>query len=163
MVKNFACGIITLALAIGYLIEAAALPTSALADPVGASGFPMLIGWTMACASVILLLRTGVEALRGKRTADANTDDSEIWATPLRTTARAAGLVGIAALFLLILPVAGYLLSLFLMIGAVAMYQGRSLSWRLGLVAAGGAVFLWLLFVVVLNLPLPAGIWADFL
>jgi hypothetical protein len=150
-------------LAIGYLVQAAALPTSALADPVGASGFPMLIGWTMAGASVVLLLRTGVEALWSKRTAEADTDGSEIWATPLRTTARAAGVVAIAAVFLLILPFAGYLLSLFLLIGAVAIYQGRPPSWRIGLVAGSGAVFLWLLFVVVLNLPLPAGIWTDLL
>ncbi len=166
MVKNLACGIITLAFAIGYLIQAAALPTSALADPVGASGFPMLIGWTMVAASVLLLIRTLIGMGRRERPAvngEEDADDSEIWAAPGHATARAAGLVVIAAFFLLILPVAGYVVSLFLMIAAVALYQGQPLTWRLGLIAAGGAICLWVLFALTLNLPLPAGIWADFL
>lgn len=163
MTKNMACGLITLGLAVAYLFAAAALPTSALADAVGSAGFPMLIGWALAGVSVLLIARSALPLLSRQKDADTAETDQGIWATPLRTSLRAGGLVAIAAAFLLLLPVVGYIVSLFLMIGAVAVYYGAAPSWRTALVAAGGGVLFWLLFVIVLDIPLPPGFWARLL
>lgn len=158
MAKDVACGVITLAIAVLYLFAAAALPTSALGDDVGASGFPMLIGWTLAGVS-LLLIGQGLWAWLQRRAAAAET--SGVWAHPGRAVRRAAGVVAIAAAFLLALETLGYVLSLALMIAAISIYQGMPPSWRVAQVAAGGAVGFWLLFVWALGIPLPAGIWAG--
>jgi putative tricarboxylic transport membrane protein len=42
---------------------------------------------------------------------------------------------------------------------ATALYMGRRLSARLVLISIGGALFYYLLFVRLLGIPLPAGIW----
>ena len=67
-------------------------------------------------------------------------------------------------------PWVGYLVSIALLIAATAWYQGGTVTGerdtahparRILLVAASGAVVLWLLFVVLLGIPQPSGVWSE--
>jgi hypothetical protein len=57
------------------------------------------------------------------------------------------------------LPFLGYIVSVALMLAAVMLYQGLPFSRRTGLVAAGGALFLYGLFGLLLGIPVPMGFW----
>ena len=162
--KNIVCGALTLLLGVVYLIEARRLPVSALADAVGASGFPVLIAWSLIVIAVFMLAQSAISLASG-RGEEAAGDDSDrgVWADPRRATLRAAGLTAIAAALLVLMPIIGYMVSLMLMLAAVAVYQGKPLGREVVSVAVGGAVALWLLFVLILNIPLPAGVFEDLL
>jgi hypothetical protein len=73
------------------------------------------------------------------------------------------GMLGIGVVYILLLPWLGYALTLFLLIGAVVLYQGGHAGRVLFLVMSGAAVFFWLIFVKALGIPLPAGAWTTWL
>jgi hypothetical protein len=73
--------------------------------------------------------------------------------------ARAAGVIAIGVLYIVLVPWLGYVLSLAMLIAATTYYQGGGLSGRVGLVAASGALFFWVLFVFFLGIPHPPGFW----
>jgi len=153
--RNVALGLITLSLAAAYLVATLDVPRSILDGPVGARGFPNLIGWSLVCASVLLIARSLL--FRQKAASDGEADNQE-WASPGRAALRAAGLAAIAVAYLLVLPVLGYLLSTFLLIAVGVLYQEwRAPAWALAVAASGSFVF-WLLFAQLLRIPLPAGL-----
>ena len=163
--KNIVCGALTLLLGVVYLVEARRLPDSALSDGVGASGFPVLIAWSLIVIAVFMLAQSALLRASGRRGGGADDDRSDhgIWVDPRRATLRAAGLAAIAAAFLFLMPILGYMASLMLMLAAVAIYQGKPFGREVASVAVGGALALWLLFVLTLNIPLPAGVFEDLL
>ena len=75
-------------------------------------------------------------------------------ATPLR----AFGLLGIGALYIPAALLLGYVPALFLLIAGIALYERAKLSWRMGAIAAAGAVLFWLLFVALLGVRQPQSI-----
>jgi hypothetical protein len=70
---------------------------------------------------------------------------------------RAAGLMGILVAYLLAVPVAGYVLSVAGLIAAVAVYAGGRFGVVLVATAAIGAVAFWLMFKLLLGVPMPTG------
>lgn len=153
--RNVALGLFTLSLAAAYLVATLDVPRSALDGPVGARGFPNLIGWTLACVSLLLI----AHSLLVRPAASAGGEEaSEAWQTPGRTTLRAAGFAAVAGAYLLALPLLGYVVSTFLLIAGGVQYQEWRPMGRVLAVAAAGAVVFWLLFVKLLGIPLPAGL-----
>jgi hypothetical protein len=74
---------------------------------------------------------------------------------------RAAGLTLIAAAFIAALPYLGYIVAVALMLAAVMVYQRLPFSRHIVLVAAGGALFLYGLFGLLLGIPVPTGLWGS--
>jgi hypothetical protein len=58
-------------------------------------------------------------------------------------------------------PWLGYLPSVAALIGATIYYQERVFNRHVVLVALGGAVFCWLLFVRLMGIPQPPGWWRS--
>ena len=83
---------------------------------------------------------------------------AKAWAGQGRRTLWAAGLLAFAITYLLIVETLGYLLSLALMIAGVSVFLGARANWRPLVVGLGGAVVLWLLFVRLLGVGMPAGV-----
>jgi hypothetical protein len=140
-------GIITLLLALAYYAAAAAIPPSMLADGVGPGGLPRIYAVALAALSLLLIARSGRPAAVHDEAA------SGAW--------RSAGIVLIGVAYLLVVPWLGYLPSIAGLIAATALYQGGVDRRRLAAVAAAGALFFWLLFVVVLGIDQPAGVWSS--
>jgi putative tricarboxylic transport membrane protein len=165
MTKDVACGLVAIVVAAVYLFAASGLRSSPLGDSVGSAGFPKIIGWGLAVAGLLLVLQTLWATLRGRAAAGAQGwIPSEAFAAGAgRATLRAAGVVAIVVAYLVLLQPLGYILSVGLMVGAVALYLGTPATWRVAAMAAIGGVALWLLFVVLLDIPLPAGITAGWL
>lgn len=123
------------------------IPVSTLGGAVGPHIFPTVLALLLGVLGSSLALRT----LFAKRATAKAAGEAEAEATPLR----ALGLLGIGALYIPAAMILGYVPALFLLIAVIALYEGAKLSWRLGFVAIGGAIFFWLLFVALLGVRQP--------
>ncbi len=147
MNRDLVFGVACLAFAAGYYLMAAAIPESALSDAVGPQGLPKTYAVVLGALSLVLILRS--------------------WKTRLSVSARrvpimrVAGMIVIGTVYLAVVPWTGYILALAGLIAATTYYQGGGLNGRVALVAVSGAVFFWILFVAVLGIPHPPGIWPS--
>ncbi|MBB3458378.1 hypothetical protein FHT86_006704 [Rhizobium sp. BK313] len=159
MKRDLVCGILMLALAIAYYSVAAAIPHSMLADSVGPQGLPISYAIVLGILSLLLIANTllgrggGIQAIVS---ASKSAGRSDRYAA-----LRACGMVLMGAAYVAVLPWLGYILSLALLIFFVAWYLERRLTrWMLPIAAAGGVVF-WVIFVEILQVPQPAGLWPS--
>ena len=146
MNRDLVFGAACLAVAAGYYLMASAIPESALSDSVGAQGLPKTYAVVLGALSLVLIARSARQQSSVKAPA---------------SLARVAGMLLIGILYLAVVPWLGYILSLAGLIAATTYYQGGGLSPRVALVSLSGAVFFWVLFVAVLGIPHPPGIWPS--
>jgi putative tricarboxylic transport membrane protein len=164
MNRDIVCGCLTLVLAIAYYLMAAAIPKSMLADAVGPQGLPEAYGIVLGLLS-LLLIASGVMAGRKEgavSTAAGHADAGHQSAKQEWNAAlRAAGMLLIGAAYVAILPWAGYIVSIALLIIATGWYQERKYMRWLVPVAIGGAFCFWLIFVQLLEIAEPTGLWPS--
>ena len=147
MIKDVACGLAGVALAVGYYVLADDLPRSLLSDPTGADGLPKALAVLLAVLSLAMIVVSIV-----RRNAGRDVDSS---APGVARHLRAAGMVGLGVLCLVALPWLGYLATIFVFILAVAVYAGTRLGLTPVAVSAAGAVLLWATFVHLFGIAMP--------
>ncbi len=158
-------------LAGAYWWKAARIPISPLDGAVNAAAIPMALAYAMVLFSTILILRAiaiemmFVRAAKAARTGKKAARPKEAGAHyfSAREHLRAAGVIGIGIIYLLLLPRLGYVLSITALFFAMSVYMGAKVGAYTAALAVGIAVFFYLLFVQVLGIPLPAGIWVSLL
>jgi putative tricarboxylic transport membrane protein len=154
MNKDVLSGVILLAVAVAYYWATGLIFDSSLSDEVGAQGLPRMLAFLLAGLALLIVGRGLVTARRPQLVADADHDDEKVAATP-----RALGFLAIAVGYVVVAPLFGFGPALALLIAAIAMYEGMRPSWRLALVAAGGAFVFWLLFVQILGVEQPQSLF----
>jgi hypothetical protein len=142
-------GCILLAIAAGYYAAAAAIPRSDLADAVGPAGLPVVYAAVLGALSIVLIVR-GIRSARGADAGEAA--GRTAWLPALATLS-----LGIA--YIVIVPWAGYPVTIAGLLIATAYRLGRRLSAAVVAVGVGGALVLWALFVWFLGIEQPPGIW----
>jgi len=157
--RDLAFGIGTLALSAGYYRAATTIQSSQLADAVGPQGLPKTYAILLAVFSAVLIARS-VAARRDAPRADTAVRPRDVHG---RVPWRVAGMLAIGALYIVVAPWLGYPLSIAGLILATSYYQGGALDRHVALVAVGGAIFFWLLFVVLMRIPQPPGWWPALL
>ncbi len=163
-------GIAAIVIGAGYLVMAFGLRESALADAVGPAGFPKALAYAMIglgailCAQALLAARAGRQAAAAPGVPEAADDDldAEARRSGLGGLGRAAGMLALGIGYLLVVRYLGYILSIALLIVAAALYQGAALSWRVFAIGIAGALAYWLIFVLLLGIPLPGGLLAEY-
>jgi hypothetical protein len=156
-------GAIGASLSLAYIFAARGIEDSLLADAVGASGVPVAVGALMAATSFVLLIKGLLSATNERGTdrrlqqvseeADATKD------SPWRPHLLATGLIGILAIYLVVLPWLGYIVSVGLLAVAVAWFSGgREVKSLLGFAVLTGPL-LWFFFDFALKIRMPAGFW----
>jgi hypothetical protein len=154
MSLDLAFGLAMLALAGGYYTIAAAIPASFLDDVVGPAGLPKSYSFVLAGLVAVQVVRSILIVRRAptgtvRRTGRALGDS------------RIAVTLGIGIAYGVVLPWLGYPASIALLLVATAGYMAGGINRRVAAVAvAGGAVF-WLLFVWLLGIPQPEGLWTS--
>ena len=148
MNRDGALGIAGLMLAGAYYLMAADVPESQLADAVGPQGLPKIYAAVLAGLSLILVTRSFGRAIVDQK------------APPL---IRPLGLLAFGAIYLAVVPFLGYIVSIAALIAVTTWYQGGLFNRRILLVSVGGAVVFWLMFVRLLGVPHPPGIWPSLL
>jgi len=149
-------GLVLLVFSVVYWFQARALPHSALGGSVGASGMPELLAILLGVFSLILT----VKSLFATAHERAEMRD---YIGGLRQNLRASGIWIIGAATVFALPIAGYPVTVALLLFSIALYYGRRPSLLLVAFAIGGAVVFTLLFSVLLRVPMPLGIWPSLL
>ncbi len=154
MNRDFVAGFLGLLLAMAYYAMAANIQNSQLADDVGPGGLPKIYGVLLAVFSVLLMVRarTSPAQAGGKMRAVAE----ELFAAK-----RGLGILVIGIGYIVTVPYLGYPLAIALVIAIAALYNGGQISARLAGIAVLGAFGLWFVFVFLLHIGQPAGIWAD--
>ncbi|KXF74886.1 hypothetical protein ATN84_21945 [Paramesorhizobium deserti] len=158
--RNIVGGIATTIIGAVYLYLALHIRVSALADGFGPRGMPVIYGWLVTGLGLLLLVHSAIEVARLSPEARAVLSEKE-WAGQGRKILQAAGLFAIAIAFLFAVNILGYPLTLALLIAAVAVYMGARPDLLLLVIAAGGAAMMWFIFVGLLDVRMPQGIFSS--
>jgi hypothetical protein len=148
--RDFVFGSATLALAAVYYALTVTIPQSDLADPIGPQGLPKTYAAVLAVLAIILIARS---IKRPANLAPTNPEPANL--------GRVIGMLLIGVAYIVVLPWLGYLLSLAALIAATTYFQGGSINRRSILVAISGALCFWVLFIWLLRIQYPAGIWPS--
>ena len=144
-----------LALAGLYWLGADQILISRLEGIVGAQAVPKGLAVSLAILSILLIAQDllrwrGATVVAGGEEGGPGRADPHL---------RAAGMLLIGMAYLALVGTIGYLPAIALLVLATARYMGRPWSGGLILVALGGALLYYLIFVRLLGIPLPAGVW----
>ena len=74
---------------------------------------------------------------------------------------KAAGMLLLGVLYLLLVSLIGYPLAAGLLIAAVLLYYKEPFSLKVVITAGIGGIFFWVFFVFALEIPMPMGFWAK--
>jgi len=151
--RDLALGSATLAVAGGYYAAATLIPDSQLADAIGPQGLPKTYAIVLAALALMLI----VQSVGGRGRGEGGKDASH---PQRRALGRVAGMLLIGAIYIIAAPWIGYIPALVALIMVTTYYQGGVINRRVALVSVSGAVFFWLLFVLLLGIPQPAGFWS---
>ena len=148
--RDLVTGALGLVLAAVYYLAADALPVSLLSDAVGAAGVPKALAIGLGLLSAMLILR----AVAARPTFRGTGSAADPW-----PHLQALGVVGLGAAYAALAPYLGYPVAVAALIGVTALYFGMRPSPRLVLVALAGAALFWGLFVKILGVAMPEGLW----
>jgi putative tricarboxylic transport membrane protein len=150
--RDTAFGVLMLVLAAAYYASASAIPQSGLADAVGPQGLPRIYAAALATLALVRIARSRQPAAPGGARIAGGQAPADI--------RRSLGLLTIGAGYVVIVPWAGYIAAIALLIGATIGYQAR--AWRRThvAIAVAGALVLWIVFVVFLGIRQPGGVWS---
>ena len=159
MPRNLIGGILTVLIGAAYLAMTLNIRASALDDAVGPAGFPKALGYAVIGLGLILCIQS-VAAMAMRRPAPRVAEDGAEaeGGEGLHGMLRAAGMLALGIAYLLIVRWLGYLPSVALLMIAAAVYLGTPFSLRVVAIGIAGAIVYWLVFVLVLGIPLPAGV-----
>jgi hypothetical protein len=152
-------GVLGLILASVYLVFTRGIEDSMLADAVGAAGVPTGVGVVLFLASLMLLIKSFKE--KTSRTELKQSAESDLVAGFKHPHRQAAILLAILFVYVGLLPVLGYVLSIGLLVGSVAWFGGARKLRTIGICMLVAGPFLWFLFDWLLEIHMPVGLWAQ--
>ena len=173
MNRDLVFGSATLAVAASYYALTSTIPQSQLADPIGPQGLPKTYAIVLAVLSIVLIARS----LRTANHEPPNPEPSNHEppnpepsnpepsnpepANRRGGTVRVAGMLLIGIGYIAVLPYLGYLISVALLITATTYFQGGRVNGRTLAIALSGAALFWVLFIWLLRIQYPAGLWPS--
>lgn len=152
--KDLIAGLVLLVLAALYWVEANAIPVTGFGGSISAQGLPKFLAIGLVLTSLALI----AQAVLTLRAAAPVQPSSEARRWTNGDHARAAGIAAIGSGFILVVETAGFVIAVFLLLLATAIYMGQKSGLRLFLVCIAGAATFWLIFSKLLNIPLPKGL-----
>jgi putative tricarboxylic transport membrane protein len=166
--RDLAFGGAGLAISILYYWMATLVPVSQLADAIGPQGLPKVYAVILAALSLISILRSvrdpgsGIRDPKGsgKPAVAVSEPPGSPIPDPRSRSFRAAGMLLIGIVYILLAPWLGYLLSIAGLIFATTYYQGGTVGRQTAVVALCGGVFFWVLFVAFMGIAQPPGFFS---
>lgn len=151
--RDFVGGLAAILTGSVYLFFTYKLRTSSLADSVGPAGLPKVLGILMILLGLALCVQATFNYLKSGK---PNTPE---WTGQGKRVLRAAGLLLLGITYLMVVETLGYAVSIALLIMLTALYLGTPWSWRVPVIAGSGALALWAIFVQLLRISMPPGIF----
>jgi len=149
--RDFAGGIAAIITGSVYLYYTLQIRSSPLADTIGPTGIPKVLGVLMVLLGVLLSLQAMYTALKSSEPVPSE------WTGQYRLVLRAAGLLVLGIMYLLIVKTLGYPISIAILLLLTTLYMGARFNWRVPAIAACGGLALWLLFDRLLGIAMPSG------
>ena len=119
--KDFIAGCIVIFIACLFYWGSIAIPTLGKVDPIGPQIFPKIISYSIGITGLLLALKS-LFLSSGKAKQESYQSTDELEALPWsKSTLRAAAMILLPALYLLLLYYLGYLLSMFLLTVALLL------------------------------------------
>ena len=137
-----------------YIFFTGAIQSSVLDDAVGPAGLPRIYGALLTIAGLLLFAQALLAGSFSRGTANPR-DETPVRGREIR---RAIGLLAIGVVYVLLLEALGYLLSGLCLLLTGLWYLGAPWGARSVPIAVAIAALLWLVFVVALQVPMPAGL-----
>ena len=150
-------GTATLVVAVVYYSLAVVIPASDLSDPIGPQGLPKIYAVLLAGLALTLIARS---LRRPAADTVVSSPESRI-PNPASGIARVIGMLLIGVAYIVVLPWFGYFISIAALLTVTIYLQGGSIDRRTILVSLSGAAVFWLLFIWLLGIQYPAGIWPS--
>jgi putative tricarboxylic transport membrane protein len=135
-----------------YLHADAGLPTARIGDPLGPKAFPALVGGGLILSAILLLLETW-----SKRRARADTRVEPRSREEKHLYLVMVAMVAWAAVYYYFFETVGYLLATPVFLFGLLCYFNPRKHLTNALVALGFTAVVYLLFSILLGVPLPAG------
>jgi putative tricarboxylic transport membrane protein len=155
MTRDSAIAVGLIAIAGLYWLGADQIKVSRLEGIVGAQAVPKGLAVCLAVLSALLIAQ---DVWRGRAAAGAPVrEEGEV--SGARPHLRALGMLLIGVGYLALVGTIGYVPAVALLVVATALYLGESWSARLAVLAVGLALLYDVIFVRLLGIPLPPGIW----
>lgn len=164
LTRDFVGGVASIAIGAVYLIFAYQLRTSALDDSMGPGGLPRVYGWLLVGLGAFLTIQAIVSrrmAVSGHATGEEGDGERGEWDGQGRKLLYAAGLLAIGVGYIFLVETLGYLISVAVLLLVTALYLGAGNKGRVLAVAVLGAIFLWVMFVIVLGVRMPSGLLSS--
>jgi putative tricarboxylic transport membrane protein len=159
--RDLVFGSATLALAAIYYALTVTIPQSDLADPIGPQGLPKTYAVVLAVLSIVLIARSIRRRANLEPANPEPTNPEPLIPDPRSPIPRVIGMLLIGVAYIVVLPWLGYLLSVAALIAVTTYFQGGSINRRSILVAIAGALCFWMLFIWLLRIQYPAGLWPS--
>jgi putative tricarboxylic transport membrane protein len=138
-----------------YWLGADQIRVSRLEGIVGAQAVPKGLAVCLAILSTLLIAQ---DLWRGRRAAGAVGVEAD-QVSGSYAHLRALGMLLIGVGYLALVGTIGYVPAVALLVVATALYLGESWSARLAVLAIGLALLYYVIFVRLLGIPLPPGMW----
>lgn len=164
MLMRIVTGLALMVLSGLYWLQADAIPQSPMSGSVGADGLPKLLALVLCGLSLIFVVQSILVrqplAAPGIPEDDQDEDDA---AFTRRGHVLAAALLAITIVYAVILPYAGYTVAMGFLLLAVGVFYNHRMSAGIAIFAILGAVVFHLIFITLLGVRMPEGIWPDVL
>ncbi len=157
--KDLAGGVAVLAIAGLYYWATGDIAESTLSDEVGASGLPRILAFALAGLGLILTARAVMAGALSPAHEPAAKSPAPETDDETSTLPRALGFLAFGVAYVCLVSFIGYLPAIALLIGAVALYEGAPRNWKTLVIAAGGALLYWGIFVKILGVHQPSGLF----
>ncbi len=144
-------GAVLVCFGLGVLALAVWLPPTTAADPVGPRGFPVLLALVILACGVALVVAPERPSSTGGAPDGEAEERGALAPRPL------LGAIALTAAYLAVLEPAGYLLATPPYLAALLLVQRRVTPRAFVLTVLGLPVALYVLFAVVMRVPLPPG------
>jgi hypothetical protein len=163
--RDLVFGGAALAISVLYYWMTTLVPASQLADAIGPQGLPKVYAVILAALSLMLMIRSvrdSASRKAGRKPSTMESDSSGARHADSRSRSfRAAGMLVIGIVYILLAPWLGYLLSISGLIFATTYYQGGTVNRQAALVALCGGVLFWVLFVAFMGIAQPSGFFSP--
>jgi putative tricarboxylic transport membrane protein len=153
-------GLLGMAVAAIYVYQASLIEDSLLADAVGVTGVPIAIGVLLFAAAALLFLKSWVPSRarvseEAEEAPEPGGSEHPHW--------KAVGLLALLSVYLLMVTVFGFVLSIGALVAAVAYFGGARQFKTLLWCALITGPMLWLSFDYALEIRLPTGMWSQWI
>lgn len=153
--SDFYLGLGAIALSVIYLYVASGIQESLLSDSVGPAGIPKVLGWAMGGLGVLLCLRS----VRYSRTTStppvaALANHCAEPRTGMHPHLQALCLLAILVGYVMLAPYLGYMVTIALLVAAVARFGGAPFNRNMVLISAASGISLWFVFAWLLGISM---------